>query len=164
MTGASVRIPVVAIGVMAAFVIAAAGDVIAKSTAPVSGGGCRKNYAQCIAKCREDNPKTLKRCTGICDMNYISCDSNKPTKGTMERTSVDVGVKQPGAGTPPKGQGVRDAGSVGVFQDPVAGGGNKLKDKVGQHIGDLGGTQQVQQSGGTSGTSTIQRSHSGKKR
>jgi hypothetical protein len=127
-------------GIAAAFNMETAGEVIAesKSPSPDAQDACRLNYAQCIANCSKYAPKQKRRCTGMCDMNYISCDQGEdqgiaqkqlgvgtPPKGTDVRTPVDVGVKEPGAGVPPKGTHGRT--DVGVFKDPVVGTGTPPK-------------------------------------
>jgi hypothetical protein len=131
--------------IIAAFVMATVGS----AKAPFRESKCQVEYNKCFRKCNTMTGEAREKCKSQCGLALINCspvldkDKDKP-----QRTQPPRGSQV--------GQGLRDTGSVGVIQDPVVGGGTSAKDRIRQHIGDLGGAQQLQQSG-TPGTPTILR-------
>jgi hypothetical protein len=136
MSRASITMVLVVSVVLAAFII----NSTAFAMSPRER--CTKAFKTCSKRCAPDDFSMFCDCT----MKYDSCLQRHPPTSSSTSTTTN---------TTPKGKGLQDPLNVGG--DKQVGGGTKLKDRIGQHNVDLGGAQQIQQSGTTSGTHTITR-------
>ncbi len=109
---------------------------------------CQGKYNKCMDTCDALPPgQAHEICKSQCGLRLINCN---PSLKPSDATKVPPGTTQP----PPRGQVGQDVNVGGNQVD----GGTKLKDRIRQHTGNLGGAQQVQPSGDTPGTPTILRS------
>jgi hypothetical protein len=155
-TTMSIRIGSVAIGMTAAMVVI---GMMVPVIVTIDGAAwakdspaqmkCNRGLAACDKICEGVFPSDkskMRACQVRCLDKYVACGN---AASTAQKSSGNP------TGNRPKGKGPQESVNV----DPVKQvyGGTKLKDKVGQHNVDLGGAQQLQQSGVTSGKSTIMR-------
>lgn len=161
---------------LASFLIAAAGNAVAGRP-----DACSEYWAQCYAACdaackgKFDQASCRENCDADCDNNAQQCitanpkpsnmgpgTTTPPPKGKGFQDTANVGGdKQVGGGTPPKGKGLLDTVNVGPISQPEGGSSSPPKGKLGLGQVNVGGLSSGQTSGDTT---TIQRSHSGKKR
>jgi hypothetical protein len=141
MSKASVRISLVAIGVVAAFLIALGG-----SADSATNKQCSDAYNKCMDRCDKLPPggdgSARAKCIGKCGLALVNCTpwslppspttlqtptgtTQPPPKGVSGLPPVNVGgVNQPGGGSPPpKGITGLPPIDVGVNKQPVDGGG-----------------------------------------
>jgi hypothetical protein len=142
MAGASLKIVLVVIGVVAAFIIASAGSAGAASLKQ-----CHDAYNSCMDRCDKLPPggdgSKLAICKGKCGNRLDKCSgwSLPPKKGTKLLNTINEsgdkqltpkgkkvldtvnegGDKQLGTGITPKGKGVLDTVNVGGVSGPPSG-------------------------------------------
>jgi hypothetical protein len=140
MSGPSVRIALLFIGVVAAFIVASVGSADAATAKQ-----CNAAYNKCMDNCdkkpdgHDGSPRAI--CSGKCSLSLLNCGpwslapkasgmaapsgTPQPPKGKVGLDKVDVGgVKEPGTGTslPPKGKvGLDKVNVQGLSSGPTSG-------------------------------------------
>jgi hypothetical protein len=147
MSGVSIRIAVVAIVVVVAFIM----NSTAFAMSPRER--CTNAFKTCSKRCSPDDFSMFCDCIS----RYDSCLQRHPPKSSN---------LAPPTGTPPKGKGVVDTAPTGG--DKQVGGGTTPKGKSVLDKVNVGAVKQLGESWDSTstsgGTTTIQRSRSGKKR